>query len=190
MDACPSWRRGAKTSTLDLFSRATKAAAKDIMVELYRNKATKGRNPSLFTRGQSCGLGPSHGLEGTLILPQPPRDLKQGGRSHWRVIWALPGVQSRPLLGRSILLIAHAHVLSRAPLCATPWTQPARLLCPWDSPGWNTGVGLPCPPAGDLPDPGIEPVSPASPALAGGFFTTAPPGKPGNIPTHKYYRNK
>ena len=28
---------------------------------------------------------------------------------------------------------------------------------------------------GDLPDPGIEP---ASPALEGGFFTTEPPGKP------------
>ena len=50
--------------------------------------------------------------------------------------------------------------------------------------------GLPFPSPGDLLDPGIEPVSPASPALAGGFFTTAPPGKPGNIPTHKYYRNK
>ena len=30
--------------------------------------------------------------------------------------------------------------------------------------------GLPFPPPGDLPDPGIEP---ASPALAGGFFTTS-----------------
>ena len=28
---------------------------------------------------------------------------------------------------------------------------------------------LPCPPPGDLPNPGIEPVSPASPALADGF---------------------
>ena len=27
-------------------------------------------------------------------------------------------------------------------------------------------------------NPGIEPVSLASPALAGGMFTTAPPGKP------------
>ena len=27
-------------------------------------------------------------------------------------------------------------------------------------------------PLGDLPDPGIEPMSPVSPALAGGFFTT------------------
>ena len=34
------------------------------------------------------------------------------------------------------------------------------------------------PPAGDLPDPGIEPMSLASPALAGGFFTIAPPAKP------------
>ena len=31
--------------------------------------------------------------------------------------------------------------------------------------------GLPFPPPGDLPDPGIEPTSPASPALAGGFST-------------------
>ena len=35
--------------------------------------------------------------------------------------------------------------------------------------------GLSFPPPGDLPDPGIEPMSPA---LAGGFFTTEPPGKP------------
>ena len=33
--------------------------------------------------------------------------------------------------------------------------------------------GLPCPPPGDCPDPGIESLSPASPKLAGGFFTTS-----------------
>ena len=37
---------------------------------------------------------------------------------------------------------------------------------------WN---GLPFPPPGGLPDPGIELISPA---LAGEFFTTEPPGKP------------
>ena len=31
--------------------------------------------------------------------------------------------------------------------------------------------GLPCPPPGDLPNPGIEPMSLTSPALAGVFFT-------------------
>ena len=35
--------------------------------------------------------------------------------------------------------------------------------------------GLPFPSPGDLPDPGIQH---ASPALAGGFFTTEPHGKP------------
>ena len=36
--------------------------------------------------------------------------------------------------------------------------------------------GLPFPSPGDLPNPGIEPTSPA---LAGRFFTSEPPGKPG-----------
>ena len=35
---------------------------------------------------------------------------------------------------------------------------------------WN---GLPCPPPRNLPDPGIEPESFMSPALAGGFFSTS-----------------
>ena len=37
--------------------------------------------------------------------------------------------------------------------------------------------GLPLPSLGDLPDPGIEPESPVSPALAGRFFTTEPPSR-------------
>ena len=40
---------------------------------------------------------------------------------------------------------------------------------------WN---GLPFPPPEDLPDPGMEPTSPASPASAGGFSTTEAPGRP------------
>ena len=35
---------------------------------------------------------------------------------------------------------------------------------------WN---GLPCPLPGDLPNPGIEPVSLMPPVLAGSFFTTS-----------------
>ena len=43
---------------------------------------------------------------------------------------------------------------------------------------------LPSPPPGDLPDPGIKPVSPVSPALADRFFTTepAPPQKEHTFP--------
>ena len=49
---------------------------------------------------------------------------------------------------------------------------PTRLLCPWDFPGKNTGMGchflLP-----KDPNPGIKPMSPESPAMAGRFFTTS-----------------
>ena len=47
---------------------------------------------------------------------------------------------------------------------------PARLLCPWDSPGKNTGVGLCALLWGNLPSAGIQPESLMSPALAGRFF--------------------
>ena len=38
--------------------------------------------------------------------------------------------------------------------------------------------GLPCPPPGDLLDPGVKPMSLMSPAMAGGLFTPSTPGKP------------
>ena len=58
---------------------------------------------------------------------------------------------------------ACAQPLSRIWLLATLWPVAARLLCPWDFSGKNTGLRFP--PPGDLPDPGIEPVCPASSAL-------------------------
>ena len=64
-------------------------------------------------------------------------------------------------------------MLSGVRLCDPHELQLSRLLCPWDFPGKNTGVGLPFPPPGDLPDSGIESMSPASPALASRFFTTS-----------------
>ena len=55
------------------------------------------------------------------------------------------------------------HVAHKAPL-------PVRFSRQDD---WS---GLPFPLPGDLPDLGIEPTSLVSPALAGGFFNTVPPG--------------
>ena len=55
--------------------------------------------------------------------------------------------------------------------------QPTRLLCPCDFPGKNTEAGCHFLLKGIFPDPGIEPASPTSSALAGRFFTTEPPGK-------------
>ena len=68
--------------------------------------------------------------------------------------------------------------LSRVRIFATPRTV-AYLAPP--SMGFSRQDyrgGLPFPSPGDLPNPGCEPASPVAPALAGGFFTTEPPGKP------------
>ena len=52
-------------------------------------------------------------------------------------------------------------------------SQPARLLCPWDSPGKNTGVGCHTLLQGNLPHTGIEHAVLMSPALAGKLFITS-----------------
>ena len=49
--------------------------------------------------------------------------------------------------------------------------QPTRFLSPWGCSRQEYWSGLPCPSPGDLTDPGKERGSPASLALAGGFFS-------------------
>ena len=58
---------------------------------------------------------------------------------------------------------------------ATPWSVAHQAPLFMGFPRQEYWSGLPFPSAGDLPDPGIEP---ASPALAGGFLTNEPLGKP------------
>ena len=57
----------------------------------------------------------------------------------------------------------------------TLWTVAQQAPLSREFPRQEDWSGLPCPSPGDLPLPGTEPVSSA---LAGGFFTAEPPGKP------------
>ena len=83
----------------------------------------------------------------------------------------LPGGQGRKrryrtsLSDRRACMLVPAKSLSRAWLFATPWTvaHQAPLSMGFSRQGYLSG--LPYPPPGDLPDPGIKPVSPVSPAL-------------------------
>ena len=60
--------------------------------------------------------------------------------------------------------------------CNSFWPHgPTRLLCPWNSPGKNTGVGSHSLLQGIFPTQGSK-----VPFVAGGYFTTEPPGKPFN----------
>ena len=54
-----------------------------------------------------------------------------------------------------------------------PWTVANQAPLSMGFPRQEYWNGLPFSPPGDLPDPGIEPDSLTSSALAGGFFTTS-----------------
>ena len=76
---------------------------------------------------------------------------------------------------------------SHVRLSVTPWTVAHQAPPSMGLSRQEQWGGLPCPPPGDLPDPGTDPVSLTRPALADGFFTTsatweAPEGKPNGAP--------
>ena len=65
---------------------------------------------------------------------------------------------------------SQVKVTQLCPLFVTPWTN-----SPWNFPRQNTGVGSLLPSPGDLPNPGIEP---RSPALQADCLPSEPLGKP------------
>ena len=64
----------------------------------------------------------------------------------------------------------------------SPWTVACQAFLSMGFPRQEYWSGLPFPSSGDLPDSAIECMSPA---LAGRFFATMPPGKYGHVNMHK-----
>ena len=62
---------------------------------------------------------------------------------------------------------------SHVQLSVTPWIVACQAPLSMKFSRQEYWSGLPCPPPGDLPEPGIELSSLTSPALAGGFFTAS-----------------
>ena len=86
---------------------------------------------------------------------------------HWQVgclPLAPPGKPHRDLIVKS---------LSRVWLFATPWTVTYQVPLSMGFSRQEYWSGLSCPPPGDLPDPGIEPMSLTFPCKAGRFFITS-----------------
>ena len=76
----------------------------------------------------------------------------------------------------SYTICIHAQSLSRLQLFATPWTTACQAPLSMGFSRQEYWSVLPFPPPGDISDPGTKPTSLGSPALAGGFFITLPPG--------------
>ena len=66
------------------------------------------------------------------------------------------------------------QLLSHVQLFETPWAAAHQAPLSMEFPKPEYWSGLPFLSPGDLPDPGIEPIS----FVAGVFFTAEPPGKP------------
>ena len=75
-----------------------------------------------------------------------------------------------------VCVYARAHARAHSScvrLFVTPWTVVLRAPLSMGFSRQEYWRGMPCPPPGDLLNPGIGPASLMSPALAGGFFTTS-----------------
>ena len=77
----------------------------------------------------------------------------------WTVIWG----EIRLTLVFLAFVVGLCRLLSRVRLHATPWTVAHQAPLSMGFSRQEYWGGLPCPPPGDLPDPGIEPGSPALP---------------------------
>ena len=75
------------------------------------------------------------------------------------------------------LNLYNAQSLSHVQLFATPSTVACQAPLSMGFSRQEYWSGLPCPPLEDLPHPGIEPISPASPTLQADSLPTEPPGK-------------
>ena len=81
------------------------------------------------------------------------------------------GIREKSSKGEKVPVVCAKFLQSYPTLC-NPWTIACQAPLSMKFSRQEYWSGLPSPFPGDLPNPGIEPVS-LSPALAGGFFTTS-----------------
>ena len=126
---------------------------------------------------QCCSLKSSH----PCLLPQSPK--VSFAVSHISHIFSshtlLPLEAKNPFslsyhFSANLLLLFFSHLIMSDSF-VTPWTVAPQVPLSMGFPRQEYWSGLPFPSLRELPNPGIKP---ASPALAGGFFTNEPPRKP------------
>ena len=105
-----------------------------------------------------------------IFFPPVPSSWLPSSLSH-------PAPHSYHALSSSPVSIISCAVFSRVWLFATPWAVAHQAPLSMEFSRQEYWSGLPFPTSRDLSNPGIESKSLASPALAGRFFTTEPPGK-------------
>ena len=98
---------------------------------------------------------------------------------HWQVDSQPPDHEGSPNI-ITATIITKVCVLSQSVMSDSLQPhrlQSTRILCPWGYSRQEYWSGLPCPPPGDISNPGIEP---RSPPLQADSLLSEPPGKPKN----------
>ena len=131
--------------------------------------ASQSLVPTRAEGGALGGCGPA-------LRPSPPAP-------HWGLLQrkgqdprVAAGFVGGVTVDRFLRASASLSALSRfrhVQLFVTPWTIACQAPLSMGFSRQEHWSGFPCPPPGDLPDPGIKPSSLTSPALAGGFFTSS-----------------
>ena len=89
--------------------------------------------------------------------------------NHWNL-----NIQQVDYIAYCVCVWVYVQLLSHVQLFAIPWTVACQAPLSMEPSRQEYWTGLPFPSPEELPNPGIEP---PSPALAGRFFTTVSPGK-------------
>ena len=101
---------------------------------------------------------------------------KETQDSRWSPTECATGMYTQELKLRgkycSLYPLLCAQSLGHVQVFASPWTVACQAPLSVRSSRQEYQNGLPLSTPGDIPNPRFEPVSPVSPALAGGFFTT------------------
>ena len=106
----------------------------------------------------------------------PPGDLRNSGIKLTSPALAggfFPTSTTWDTLKEILLLLLLLSHFSRVQLFVTLWNIAHQAPLSMGFSRQQHWSGLPCPPPGDLPDPGVKSMSLVSPALAGRFFTTS-----------------
>ena len=184
----------------ELVTVPTRGLPESSLPPVHRGAEMRGQEPSSSRKSlpagrQGQGSGPSAALS-----PCSGKLVKAPSK---RFVFLLPFLDSHPSAPNSA---SHIHyrkkklsflncgkihmccaVFSRSVVSDSLWAhglQPARLLCPWGFSRQECWSGLPCPPPGDLPRPGVEP---RSPAWQEDSLPVEPPRKPQNTHNSSHF---
>ena len=110
-------------------------------------------------------------MEDNILNMHPTEDLHTENRKNSILEWNKKTKTPKPVISN----VLNIYFTKKTFLWDPHGLQPTRLLCSRNSPGKNTGVGLPFPSPGELRDPGIE-LGP--PALQVDSLPSELPGRP------------